>query len=390
MMTMRVLVSPIYHYYVRSIIAVLTRLFAPGTQEQAIYSIQHLQRILHKKHALFKNETGRRRHVPNLSTADLASFVEFSFSQISQKQIKYAKTNFAIFIEFVTYSSSKYERVLLRFLTVSINLYPESAKVWLETHLQKDPDYIVNALESTCLNSLRISEQMNDGSNEVAGACENVTGVLVAYSWLLEHDIATVKQLLDHPKSQLLDKLQSVIESHQDSILKKIQDPAVATSSSARKIIRIFRYFVIAILYFVKVLAEHDIPPIGNVYLSTKHLEKFVASSLYGHIFQQSQFVRRNEVEDIMGQYNKTAMIGSLNIAAKILSISVSKKYKQALDALSMAAGSTLSSSEEPLQMLLSTQGLIMLQIYGGRVGITTISNSLLYQISPLLVYTIF
>lgn len=78
-----------------------------GTQEQVVHAIRHLQRILHKKHALFHKSQPRRRATPTLENADLPSFVEFTFTQISEKQIKYAKKNLEIFTEFVPYTSSK-------------------------------------------------------------------------------------------------------------------------------------------------------------------------------------------------------------------------------------------------------------------------------------------
>jgi hypothetical protein len=203
---------------------------------------------------------------------------------------------------------------------------------------------------------------MKDGSSAVVVACENVTGVLVAYSWLLENEIATVKQLLDHPKSQLLEKLQLVIESHQDSVLYSIQDSTVATSSSSRRKLRIFRCFVNAVLYFVQVLAEHDIPPIGNDYLSKQPLKNFITSTLFGHLFKQSLFIKANEVEDIVDHHYMSKMKGSYNVAAKILSISQDKKYKRSLEALSKATGSTLCNSGT-LQTLLSTKGWLILQM---------------------------
>lgn len=81
-----------------------------GTQQQALHAIKHLQRILHKKHTLFLRQTARRRPIPNLEKADLSTFIDFTFSQISEKQIKYAKKNLEIFLEFVPYTSSELTR----------------------------------------------------------------------------------------------------------------------------------------------------------------------------------------------------------------------------------------------------------------------------------------
>ncbi|GAB5585937.1 hypothetical protein Unana1_00837 [Umbelopsis nana] len=300
-----------------------------GTQEQAIHAISHIQRILHKKHALFDQPRPRRRPTPTLEKADLPSFIEFAFTQISERQIKYSKKNLEIFTECVPYTS-------------------KSAVLWLTERLKSDPDYVIQILEEVRLRDIKGLDSI--GCDALLGCYENMTGALTSYSWLLEGKVATVGQLIGHPKSKLLSVFQDLASKCGPSIVQTLQDTTTTTLASRRNQGRILRNFVSAAIYFVLVLTENGMPPFQNNVLSSPEFKLAFGQFLYGHIFQSSIFQKKDEIEDILNRPKaKVSKLGS-NIAAELLRVLKEKDCKESVEACLNSLASVLFAREGTLE----------------------------------------
>ncbi|CAO3672189.1 unnamed protein product [Umbelopsis ramanniana] len=323
-----------------------------GTQQQALHAIKHLQRILHKKHTLFLKQTARRRPIPNLEKADLSTFIDFTFTQISEKQIKYAKKNLEIFLEFLPYTS-------------------KSTPSWLQQQLKKDPDYLIQTVEVPRLEDIKLLRSQEHELVELLGCCENLTAILTTYTWLLEADVAAVDQLLDHPKFKLLSTLQDVVSASGASIAYTLKESVLSASTLRRKQGRSLREFIAAVIYFVLELTKRGRPPFIDDELWTPPFQRIFGQFLYGTIFQTSIFQRNSEIEDIL--YRGKALAAE-NIGVRLLVALKEQGYTDSLDTCCHLLAGALFSEDSPLYSMLSDkdasvpgiqdllQGFVMLQ----------------------------
>lgn len=242
------------------------------------------------------------------------------------------------------YDGSKFNHVCL-----------ESAVLWLTERLKSDPDYVIHILEEVRLRDIKDLDSI--GCDALLGCYENMTGALTSYSWLLEGKVATVGQLIGHPKSKLLSVFQDLASKCGPSIVQTLQDTTTTTLASRRNQGRILRNFVSAAIYFVLVLTENGMPPFQNNVLSSPEFKLAFGQFLYGHIFQSSIFQKKDEIEDILNRPKaKVSKLGS-NIAAELLRVLKEKDCKESLEACLNSLASVLFAREGTLQNMVVDSG---------------------------------
>ena len=224
-----------------------------------------------------------------------------------------------------------------------------------------NPYYIIETLETPRIGDIKALEAV--GPDVLLGYYENMTGALTAYSWLLEGGVASVEQLLDHPKSKVLSILQDLVSKGGASIVHTLQDSTTAAVASKRKQGRVLRHFVTAVIYFVVVLTEHGRPPFLNQELSGSPFKRVFGHFLYGHIFQASLFRKNNEIEDIVGRSNQKSPKPDSNLALRQLAALKDNHYEVSLGICLRVLGSVLFATGGTLTEMLSKRGKLVFRV---------------------------
>jgi hypothetical protein len=235
-----------------------------------------------------------------------------------------------------------------------IQLFLESASSWLQQQLKKDSDYLIQTVEVPRLGEIKMLKSQEHELVELLGCCEILTGILTTYTWLLEADVATVDQLLDHPKCKLLSTLQDVVSASGASIVYTLKESVLSASTLRRKQGRILREFIAAVIYFFLVLTERGRPPFTDDEMWTAPFQRMFGQFLYGSIFQTSIFQRSNEMEDILYREKIKA---SKNIGIRLLAALTEKGYADSLNTCFQLLGGALFSADSPLYTMLSKKG---------------------------------
>jgi hypothetical protein len=265
--------------------------------------------------------------------------------------------NLEIFLEFVPYTSSKLPcfysvRMAVGYLFIKLDL--ESAPSWLQQQLKKDPDYLIQTLEVPRLEDIKLLRSQEHELVELLGCCENLTAILTTYTWLLEADVATVDQLLDHPKCKLLSTLQDVVSASGASIVYTLKESVLSASTLRRKQGRSLREFIVAVIYFVVELTARGRPPFIDDELWTAPFQRIFGQFLYGSIFQTSIFQRNSEIEDIL--YRRKALAAE-NIGIRLLVALKEYRYTDSFDTCFHLLAGALFSAGSPLYSMLSDKG---------------------------------
>lgn len=237
---------------------------------------------------------------------------------------------------------------------VFIKLDLESAPSWLQQQLKKDPDYLIQTVEIPRLEDIKLLGSQEHQSAELLGRCENMTAILTTYTWILEADVATVDQLLDHPKCKVLSTLQDVVSASGASIVYTLKEFGMSASSLKRKQGKSLREFIAAVVYFVLELVKRGRPPFMNDKLWTAPFQRIFGQFLYGSIFQTSTFQRNSEIEDIL--YRGKAQVAE-NIGIRLLVALKEQGFTESLDACCRLQAGALFSADSPLYSMLSDKG---------------------------------